>query len=153
ADPAMLEAHRGFMGLSWCSVWVILYSVVVPTAPRRAFFAALASLSAVPVVIGLVKLSGLINLPLQPDMFFFGLVFPYILIALMAYVGARVVYPLGSEVNRARDLGSYHLEELLGEGGMGQVWRARHRMLARPAAIKLIRSSLARFSEEATLRF
>ena len=57
----------------------------------------------------------------------------------MAYVGARVVYHLGTEVKRARELGSYFLEEKLGEGGMGEVWRARHQLLARPAAIKLIR--------------
>src|SRR5437870_11110398 len=62
----------------------------------------------------------------------------------MAYVGARVVYYLGTEVKRARELGSYRLEEKLGQGGMGEVWRARHRMLARPAAIKLIRPSLTR---------
>ena len=76
-------------------------------------------------------------------MIFFGLVFPYLLVVVMAYVGARVVYALGTEVSRARELGSYRLVEQLGEGGMGEVWRARHRLLARPAAIKLIRPSLA----------
>jgi serine/threonine-protein kinase len=38
-------------------------------------------------------------------------------------------------------MGSYRLEEKLGEGGMGEVWRARHQLLARSAAIKLIRPS------------
>ena len=76
----------------------------------------------------------------------------------MAYVGAGVVYQLGTEVKRARELGSYRLEEKLGEGGMGEVWRARHRMLSRPAAIKLIRPSYAGdaragVSEEAVRRF
>jgi serine/threonine protein kinase len=42
-------------------------------------------------------------------------------------------------VAAARDLGSYRLTERLGVGGMGEVWRAEHRLLARQAAIKLIR--------------
>ena len=46
-------------------------------------------------------------------------------------------------MTQARELGSYRLIERLGEGGMGEVWRAKHRLLARPAAIKLIRPSLA----------
>ncbi|TVR11465.1 MAG: serine/threonine protein kinase [Planctomycetota bacterium] len=41
--------------------------------------------------------------------------------------------------NRARQLGSYHLIRELGHGGMGEVWQARHRLLAKPAAIKIIR--------------
>ncbi|MDB4956603.1 MAG: pknB 9 [Myxococcales bacterium] len=40
---------------------------------------------------------------------------------------------------RARELGSYRLVSKLGTGGMGEVWRAEHRLLAREAAIKLIR--------------
>lgn len=41
---------------------------------------------------------------------------------------------------QVRDLGSYRLLGLIGEGGMGEVWRARHRLLARQAAIKLIKT-------------
>src|SRR5690606_28010622 len=37
------------------------------------------------------------------------------------------------------ELGSYALLEKLGTGGMGEVWRAEHRLLKRPAAVKLIR--------------
>jgi serine/threonine-protein kinase len=131
------------LGLSWVAVWVVLFTVVVPTSPRRAVLAALASVSSVGVVIGLVLASGATSIRLGPAQFFLGLVFPYLLVVGMAYVGARVVYQLGTEVKRARELGSYRLEEKLGEGGMGEVWRARHRMLARPAAIKLIRPALA----------
>jgi DNA-binding NtrC family response regulator len=39
-------------------------------------------------------------------------------------------------------LGHYRLMGKLGEGGMGEVWRARHQLLARPCAIKLIKPDL-----------
>ena len=157
-DPTGIETHRGYLGLSWVAVWVVLFTVVVPTTPRRALLTALASVSAVPVIIGLMSATGIITAPINLLQFLLGLVFPYILVVGMAYVGARAVYHLGTEVKRARELGSYQLEQKLGEGGMGEVWRARHRMLARPAAIKLIRSSVAGdgrsgVPEEAVRRF
>ena len=92
ADPMGLEMHGGHMGLSWVAVWVVLFTVVVPTAPRRAVLAALASVSSVPVTIGFIMVSGATSLRLDPGQFFFGLVFPYILVVGMAYVGDRVVY-------------------------------------------------------------
>jgi serine/threonine-protein kinase len=49
---------------------------------------------------------------------------------------------MGTDVSKARELGSYKLVELLGRGGMGEVWRAEHRLLARPAAIKLIQPEM-----------
>ena len=153
-DPLTLETHRGILGLSWVAVWVMMFTIVVPTTPRRALIAALASVSSVGVVVGLVLLSGKTSGTIPAARFYQALVFPYILVTGMAYIGARVVYMLGTEVKRARDLGSYRLEEKLGEGGMGEVWRARHRLLARPAAIKLIRQSDGRGrSDEAVRRF
>jgi DNA-binding NtrC family response regulator len=52
-------------------------------------------------------------------------------------------------------LGHYRLMEKLGEGGMGEVWRARHQLLARPCAVKLIKPDLLGESnrEAATERF
>ena len=41
-----------------------------------------------------------------------------------------------------QELGCYRLVEKLDHGGMGEIWRARHRMLARPVAVKLIRPEL-----------
>ena len=41
---------------------------------------------------------------------------------------------------RAKELGSYRLVDRLGIGGMGEVWRAEHRLLAREAAVKLVRA-------------
>ena len=60
----------------------------------------------------------------------------------MATISSRIIYDLRRSVREANELGQYALEEKLGAGGMGEVWRARHRFLVRAAAIKLIRADL-----------
>jgi serine/threonine-protein kinase len=141
ADVGGLHVGGGWMGLSWVAVWMLLYNVAVPMLPRHAMFAALAAVTSVPVIVVVsLRLHGMAVGAVD---LFFVFVFPYLLVVIMAYVGARVVYALGTEVSRARELGSYRLVQRLGVGGMGEVWKAEHRLLARPAAIKLIRSSIS----------
>ncbi|NVB78735.1 MAG: serine/threonine protein kinase [Kofleriaceae bacterium] len=52
---------------------------------------------------------------------------------------------------RAKQLGSYRLVARLGAGGMGEVWRAEHQLLARKAAIKLVRPEVLRDRTHAPL--
>jgi serine/threonine-protein kinase len=56
----------------------------------------------------------------------------------LSTVTSRTIYGLRQQVKEAADIGQYTLEEKIGSGGMGEVWRARHRMLIRPAAVKLV---------------
>lgn len=130
-------------GLSWVAVWMLAFTLTVPTPPRWALWAALASASAVPLVVGFVILTAGATTPIGPLRFFMQMVLPYLLVVLVVYVGARVVHSLGTQLHSARELGSYRLVERLGQGGMGEVWRAQHRFLARPAAVKLLRLDLA----------
>ena len=67
---------------------------------------------------------------------------PNVACAFVAMVPSRVLQRIGRRLHEAQELGSYHLQEPLGTGGMGEVWRARHQLLARDAAIKLVRPEL-----------
>jgi serine/threonine-protein kinase len=68
--------------------------------------------------------------------------FPALLVAVWAYVLNRRIFDMQVQAHKAEQMGSYKLDYMIGKGGMGEVWRARHRFLARDAAIKLVRPDM-----------
>jgi tRNA A-37 threonylcarbamoyl transferase component Bud32 len=87
----------------------------------------------------------------------FGLLGLLLLSAVLILVSSVAVQFLRRRVEQVKRLGQYALERKLGEGGMGEVYLARHALLRRPTAVKFIRAelvseqSLARFEREVQL--
>ena len=135
---ASLSAGAQARGWTSVSVWILLYPLIVPTAPRRVVLASLGTALMDPLGLWINVLAG----AARPGPATIAHEFlPTLVASGFAPIAAGICYGLAIEVKRAREMGAYRLVELLGRGGMGEVWRAQHRMLARPAAIKLIRPS------------
>ena len=122
-------------------VWIAIYPLVVPNTPRKILAASLLSASMGPatVVMSAVATGTPIDRPLVVAIYFLSSTY---LAAVASYMIARIVHGFNMRLTTAREIGSYELIERIGQGGMGEVWRAQHRLLARPAAIKLIRSDV-----------
>ena len=145
--------HQMLPNLTWVPAVVVLFPLIMPGPPRRMLIAAVAAGAMSPLALSLLDLTGKVTA--DPDAYVQTIVHSAIAV-FFAYAGARMVYGLGQEVTAAREMGSYQLVERLGHGGMGEVWRAHHRLLARAAAIKLIRpgpAQTAGASEEVRRRF
>ncbi len=133
-----------YTGVIAVTLTVLVRSTVVPSKAGRTL--RLAVLAHVPVALVVWMRAGppvpiLGRLPDAPPPLFTAInqtIWSIAVIA-VATVTSRVIYELRRKVKEANELGPYTLEDRLGAGGMGEVWRARHRFLARDAAVKLIR--------------
>ena len=126
--------------ISWTGPVLLMAAAVVPAPTRKFAIAGFIAASMDPLGMMLV----------YPSMGIGGAILmhsPTYLLLGVATVISTVVTRLGYQVAREREMGSYRLGDLLGRGGMGEVYRATHRMLARPAAIKLIRPEVLAFGD------
>lgn len=142
------------MGLAFVC---IVRAAVVPSTPLRTFVITL--LSNVPNIVAthlLYSRAGT-GAPL-PALVAASQVATWALMGtVLSAVVSRVIYGLRQQVQKTARLGQYILEEKIGEGGMGTVFRARHTLLRRPTAVKVLDAeragnvSLARFEREVQL--
>jgi serine/threonine protein kinase len=122
--------------ITWIGPVILMTAAIVPAEPRKMLVAGFLAASMDPVGMMIGRAFGVYHFDSVVDTL--AMHYPNYLLMGVAVVVSGVVTRLGQQVSRARELGSYRLGELLGRGGMGEVYLATHRMLARPAAIKLI---------------
>jgi serine/threonine-protein kinase len=139
-----------FPEISWIGAVVLMFAAIVPTTPRKMLVAGLIAASMNPISMLIARAEGVWSF--EPASRVLVMHYPDYILVGAAVVITHVMTKLGQQVTKAREMGSYQLGELLGRGGMGEVYKATHRMLARPAAIKLIRPEMLGAADADTAR-
>jgi serine/threonine-protein kinase len=150
---SMVETSRPFdpraplLGISAVGPWIIVVGALIPNRPIATLGVALAAASTWPLAyaINAARFDFVTESWRQTS------VWPVInyLMAMLAFVIGRRTYGQACRAQTADELGSYRLVARIGEGGMGEVWKASHEMLARAAAIKLVKPTDAGSARQA----
>ncbi|HYJ08596.1 MAG TPA: serine/threonine-protein kinase [Polyangiaceae bacterium] len=165
-DPSsimMADAFVAMLQLFGTGLLTAIRAALIPSRPRRTLI--ISALVGIPPIVAtsflLPAAGGALEwrpldspiFPWLPGTF----VIMWTFVVITCTMISRIIYGLRVEVREALRLGQYVLEEKIGEGGMGQVYRARHGMMRRPSAIKLLRGEqasemqLRRFEREVQL--
>lgn len=129
-------------------------AIIVPSTPERTL--ALGAIGSVPaLVVGalFVRTLPAPEAAMAPH-FMVYIALWCVAAVIISTLASRVIFGLRREVAQARRFGQYILEEKIGAGGMGSVYRARHALLRRPTAVKLLppdragEMNLSRFERE-----
>lgn len=139
---------------------VLARAIIIPSTPRRTAiisFAAMAPILPASAIIG--AYFGRLPQIAEGNVFAYVMNnFLWIVVATVcATVASKIIYGLQEKVREARQLGQYTLEEKIGQGGMGEVYLAKHALLRRRTAVKLVsgtrigENQLKRFEREVQL--
>jgi tRNA A-37 threonylcarbamoyl transferase component Bud32 len=143
---AMLAANRpesAYTCLVYACFMVFMRTIVVPSSGWRTLLVSAVAMTPMAVAASYLALTTKEDVP--PAAFCAGGLMYVAVGVAVAATGSRVIYGLRQQVSSlARedlDLGQYRLVRKLGEGATGEVFVARHALLRRPTAIKLLQPS------------
>ena len=144
-----------YTSLIFACFTVFTRALVVPSSERRT--AIVSSLTFLPVLGGGVYAGLTVRQDLPTAAYIGGGATFFAVAVVIATNGSGIIYGLNRKLSEAMQLGQYKLDRLIGEGGIGSVYRANHALLRRPTAIKLLKpdrnrpEDLDRFEREVQL--
>ncbi len=122
---------------AWTTGWIMIFPLIIPCSPMKTFWAALGS--ALGVVLAIKTGDFFFDTKPFPQLYRDTFVM-YVPIVGVACLISMLTYKLNGLFIKEKQKNNYELLDLLGQGNMGSVWRVRHRMLHRPAAMKVVSS-------------
>ncbi len=128
------------VGVSTAALWLVLCGMLIPNTPRANLVAGIFTVLAWPA--GYWSAMHLFGFEFIGWNRVFMWMMPLAMSLFWTNFLNRNLYKMQMETVKAEELGAYRLERVIGQGGMGEVWLASHRMLARNAAVKLIRPEI-----------
>jgi serine/threonine-protein kinase len=117
------------------SIYVTVMPVVALNKFGRSFLANVASAFSLYLAYAVLSVFDLVDVGIKQVGFASG---PVIAVALIIMIPVYFHKKLRRSLKTVEKMGSYELVGKIGEGAMGEVWRARHNLLAHESAIKLI---------------
>ena len=129
----------GYVCLVVACLIVLLRAVVVPSTGRRTVIIGIAT--CLPLTIATIVMPYLMPQDLPGPAYVSGGVVICSGAIALAAISSQISFGLRRKYAAAMQLGQYTLDGKIGEGGMGTVYRARHALLRRPTAIKLLQPS------------
>ncbi len=153
-EATSMVGVQQFFFTAFC-LHILTYGIFMPNTWRRGAVV-MTSLALVPYAIWYLLLASHENVALLQGANRAGAPLPTTLIAaLIGTYGSHIIHRTRREAFQARQIMQYRLQEPIGSGGMGEVYRAEHVLMKRPVAMKLIRadqdrnaSTLNRFERE-----
>jgi serine/threonine-protein kinase len=145
--PALAMGFNDLTSLQGFIILILAYGVLIPNTPRRSLLV-VAMLTAAPLAI--VFVAAAVNPALRGGRVVAILVqsmlclaFPAVITLFAAARAIALQRRAFAAERKAEQINQYTLKQKLGEGSMGEVWLAEHRLLKRPCAVKFIRGEFA----------
>jgi serine/threonine-protein kinase len=153
-DPLQLVVPMQMGILSWFAL-IMLYGMFIPNTWRRAALMIVPPILAPLAVIGVLCFRDPTIAAAASAAQIKEAAIVFLIGSAASIYGTHTINSLRTEAFKAKQFGQYRLKQLIGKGGMGEVYLAEHQLLKRPCAIKLIRpgqgadpTAIARFERE-----